>query len=122
MADRRIGGRVSIQVNGETYLAKGSWTYNLGVGKKEAVVGADSVHGYKEMPQVPFIAGTITDQLGLDVKALRETVDATITLSLANGKVISLFEAWESSDGEGSSEEGELDVRFEGITAREIVA
>lgn len=120
MADRRIGGRISIQVDGETYLAKGSWTYNLGVDKKEGIVGADSIHGYKSMPQIPFIAGTITDQPGLDVAALRATVDATITLSLANGKVVSLFEAWEASDGEGSTEEGELDVRFEGITAREI--
>lgn len=122
MADRRIGGRISVQINGETYLAKGGWTYNLGLDKRETILGADRPHGYKAMPQVPFIEGTITDQPGLDLTALRSTVDATVTLTLANGKVIALFEAWEASDGNGTTEEGELDVRFEGMSAREITA
>lgn len=122
MANRRIGGTIFVKVDGQQLQAKGSWTYNLGEAKKEMIVGADSVHGFKEMPQVPFIEGQITDSDQVDMAALRRTRDATVVLSLANGKVISLEEAVESSDGNVTTEEGEAEVRFEGFRATEIGA
>ena len=39
---RRVGGIISIKVNGEVYNAKGNFTYNLGRPMKEAVVGHGS--------------------------------------------------------------------------------
>jgi hypothetical protein len=118
--ERRVGGIIFLKSDGELFDAKGEFTYNLGVPKKEGVVGADTVHGYKETPQLPFIEGAITDRKDLDSEKLRKIKDATVTLELANGKVIVIREAWEASDGTGSSEEGELEVRFEGIRGEEI--
>jgi hypothetical protein len=119
MPNRRVGGIIAFKVNGQIFQAKGPFTYNIGVPKKEAVIGADGIHGFKEVPIVPFIEGTVTDDDETDLQALRETRDATVVLELANGKVISVFEAFEASDGDGSSEEGELQVRFEGIRGQE---
>jgi hypothetical protein len=116
----RIGGMISLKIDGESYDAKGNFTYSLGIPKKEMVVGADRIHGYKEVPTVPYIEGEITDNAEISMEALRATTDATITLELGNGKLISLRNAIEASDGVGNTEEGNQSVRFEGLSAEEI--
>lgn len=116
----RVGGIIELKINGQQFSAKGSFTYNLGRPKKEAVIGADNVHGYKEIPQVAFIEGEITDNANLNMEALVNTKDATIYLRLANDKLIALREAWFAAEGTGNTEEGNIGVRFEGISAEEI--
>jgi hypothetical protein len=119
---KRMGGLIFIAVNGEGLQAKGSFTYNIGAPKREAIVGSDKVHGYKELPQVPYIEGEITDHSSLQLSTLFATKDATVTLQLANGKTFVLEQAWYAGDGEASTEEGAIGVRFEGIRGREIAA
>lgn len=117
---KRIGGIIFVKANGTQYRAKGSWTYNLGKLKREGIAGADGVHGYKAMPQVPFIEGTITDDSEISLETLLDLDDATITLELANGKVISLSQAWFAGEGNVTTEEGEIEARFEGMECDEI--
>jgi hypothetical protein len=120
MADQRRGGIIQLQLNGELQDAKGNFTYNLGRPKREAIVGADGIHGYKETPQVAFVEGEITDRGNLDLDKLVTMKDATVTLELANGKVVVLRDAWYASEGTGNTEEGNVAVRFEGKSAEEI--
>lgn len=120
MADQRRAGTIQLKVNGEIHDAKGSFSYNLGRPKREALLGSDSVHGYKEMPQVPFIEGAITDRGSLDVAALASGTDLTVTLELANGKVVVLSEAWFAGEGTATTEEAEISVRWEGKEAEEV--
>ncbi len=116
----RIGGMISLKVDGDMYFAKGNFTYNIGKGRKEGVVGSDRVHGYKETPQIPFVEGEITDRQELSLEKLLGIESSTITLELANGKVITLREAWYASEGTGNTEEGNIACRFEGTSAEEI--
>jgi hypothetical protein len=116
----RIGGIIEVKINGELYSAKGSWTYNLGRAKREAVVGSDAVHGYKEMPQAPKLEGAITDRNELDLSSLLLVKDATITLSLANGKVIVFRNSFFDGDGNVTTEEGEIEVSFSAMSAEEV--
>jgi len=116
----RIGGKILVKANGLQYRAKGSWTYNLGKDKKESVVGMDGFHGFKVTPQVAFIEGTITDSADLSLETLLDLEDATIILELANGKIISLSGASFANDGNVTTEEGEIEARFEGERAEEI--
>lgn len=109
----RVAGIILFKVNGDLHRAKGDFTYNLGIPKREAVVGSDGVHGFKDVPQVALIEGEITDSLGLDLAALAVAQDATVTLELANGKVISLRDSWFAGDGTGNTGEGNIAVRFE---------
>lgn len=120
MSQHRRGGIIFLKINGEIYDAKGAFTYNHGSVKREAIVGSDAVHGYKELPQAPFIEGEITDRGTLDVEGLKATVDATVTLELANGKVFVLREAWYAAEGDVQTEEGNIAVRFEGLSGEEI--
>lgn len=120
MADQRRAGLIQLKTNGEIQDAKGNFTYNLGAPKREAIIGSDGVHGFKEMPQVASIEGAITDRGTLALEDLVKGRDLTITLTLSNGKMISLRNAWFAGDGNASTEESEIEVRWEGASAREI--
>lgn len=119
MSQRRAG-ILFLKVNGNSFDAKGNFSYNLGKEKRETIVGADRIHGYKSMIQPAFIEGEITDSATLNLEELVLIDDATITLELANGKVIVLRNAWFAGEGTGQSEEGNIAVRFEGASAEEI--
>jgi hypothetical protein len=119
MSNRRAG-IIEVKVNGILHDAKGNFTYNLGKPKREAIVGADSVHGFKETPQVAFVEGELTDASTFDLKTLVEQTDVTVTLNLNNGKVIEFRQAWYAADGNVQTEEGNIQVRFEAKDAEEI--
>lgn len=118
--EQRRGGIIFVKVNGTQYRAKGSYTYNLGQPKRDAIVGSTAVDGYKEVPQIPFIEGEITDDPTVDLQALVTAENATITLELANGKVITLRDAWFAGEGTGNTDEGNIGVRYEGLSADEV--
>lgn len=120
MPNRRVGGVIFLKVNGELFQAKGEFTYNINPFKRESVVGPADIHGFKEEAQVQFIEGAITDSDELDLEGFQAIRDATVMLELANGKVIQLREAFYAADGDVTSSEGEIQVRFEGISGREI--
>jgi len=119
MSNRRAGV-CYFKIDGKQYDVKGGFTYGLGTAKKESIVGHDGVHGYKALPQAPFIEGEITDHYDLDLQELLDFDGVTITLELANGKTIMLRDAWCVSEGQGSSEEANISLRFEGLSAEEI--
>ena len=120
MANRRVGGIIFLKLNGTLLQAKGEFTYNLGVNKREAVIGSDTIHGFKEEPQPSQIEGAITDSDELDVQTILETRDATVTLQLANGKSVVMREAFYAGDGNVTSSEGEIEFMMQGISAEEI--
>lgn len=122
MADNRRGGTIEVAVDGNVYDAKGAFTYNLGRPKREGIVGSDRVHGYKETPQLAFLEGIITDRGTLNLDDLLNLEDATVTLKLINGKTIAFREAWYAADGDVTTEEGEVQVRFEAVSAEEIAS
>lgn len=116
---QRKGGIIFFKIDGVQLQAKGSFTYSLGKENRTAIVGADGVHGYKALPIAPFIEGEITDSADIDDDTIANVKDATVTLELANGKVIMLRNAWSvNPDGySGQTEEGNIGVRFEGLSA-----
>jgi len=115
-----VGGLIEVYLNGQRLRAKGNFTYNLGRPMREAVVGADAVHGYKEVPQVAFLEGATTDRGDLDLEQLVGARDLTVTLVLPNGKTIGFFQAWFAGPGNATTEEGEVAVRFEAERAEVI--
>lgn len=119
MSNKRAGV-LFLKVDGQIHDAKGNYTYNLGGEKRDAILGADQVHGFKTAVQVPFIEGELTDKAEFDVQKLLDIEDATITLELANGKTVVLKEAWYAGEGNIQTEEGNIQLRFEGKSATEI--
>src|SRR4051812_3345805 len=120
MSNQRISGMLQFALDGVLYQASGDWTYNLGLPKRESVRGSDSVAGYKEEPQVPFIEGEVIDNAALDTKALLSATGVTAYLTLGNGKVIALRDGVQVGEGTGNATEGKIPVRFEGTSCEEI--
>lgn len=118
---KRISGIINLKVDGEMYSAKGDFTYNLGLPKREPIIGSDGqVHGYKEVPQEAFIEGAITDNPDLDLEKFLSITEATASLDLANGKTIVIREAFNASEGKVGTSEGEIETKFVGAKGEEI--
>lgn len=113
-------GFIRAVVDGNAIRAKGDYTYNLGHPKAEAVLGTLDVAGKKTTPQVPYIEGAITDSAALDLAAFLSIEGATVFLELANGKSVVLRDAFYAGDGEVSTAESEIKVRFEGSSCEEV--
>lgn len=117
----RVGGLLFVKVNGVQYRAKATnFEYNLGIAKKEAVVGIDGFHGYKELPITAYIQGAITDEQDLDVRNFAELTGVTVTAELANGKVVTFKNAHQAADLDQGTEEGEIPFRFEAAFGEEV--
>lgn len=116
----RVGGLISVEANGTTLRAKGNWTIFGLADKREGVYGADTFHGYKEMPQARGVEGTITDSADLNLTEFFNITNGTVRVQLANGKSYSVFEAFYVGDAGLETEEGEVKVRFEGARVEEV--
>lgn len=111
--NNRRAGRIYLKIDGALHDAKGSFSYNLGRDKRDAIVGADGIHGYKETPQIAFIEGAVTDRGDMDLEAMAMQDNVTVTLELVNGKTIVLANAWFAGEGTVTTEEAEITVRWE---------
>lgn len=115
-------GTIFVKADGEMYEAVGEFKFGLGKPTREGLVGPDKVHGFKEMPTIPFIEGEFRDGKNVSLDKIAAIKSATITLELANGKVYSFKEAWSCNpDGLGmGTEEGNIAVRFEAMSGQEV--
>lgn len=117
----RFSGKIIVKADGVVYRAGGAFSYNLGHDKRETIMGPDGSSVVKLTPQVPFIEGEVFDYNTFDITAVLDAQDVVVTLELANGKVISLAEAYFAGEGTVSTEESKLPVRWEsGVKAEEI--
>lgn len=116
----RVGGIVNLRRNGTLLRVKANVQIQGLTNKKEGVLGQDTVHGYKEIPQIPAFDTEITDALDTDLAELFSGTADTITCEVANGKVYALRDAWFAGEGTINSEEGNVTVRWEGLSVEEI--
>lgn len=123
MSAQRRGGIIQVQVQGIVQDAKGEFSYNLGHPKRTSIKGSSGrIQGFTEEAQPAFIEGALTDRGTLDLGALVDAEDVTVTLILAVGKTIVLRDAFYCADGTGKSNEGEVELRFEAPQGEEIPA
>lgn len=112
-----VAGLIELYVGEQLVNAKGNFTYSLGGVTREGVAGADRTHGYTEKVAIPFLEGKLTDRIDFDVAALRALTDTTVQLK--RGKTIIFRNAWFAGDAEQTTEDGEISVRFEALSAEE---
>ncbi len=120
MAEKRVGGIAYVKVDGAQYPLRGNFTVSPDAFTRTGVAGQDRVHGYTEMPQVPFISGDITLTPDVSIETLRAMVNVTVTAELANGKTYVLREAWTADAHELNTAEGQTGVKWEGVSCKEF--
>ncbi|WP_066651749.1 MULTISPECIES: phage tail tube protein [Sphingomonas] len=113
--DNRLAGFLSLTIDGRSYAVAGEGAYRLSANKRETLTGQDGVHGYSEMPQPGKIGWKGRDGGSTLIKAINEATDATLVMSLANGKVIVGRNMWRAGDPiEVNTEDATFAVEFEG--------
>lgn len=122
MASQRIAGIITVTANNGQLVASGEWTYGLGGTKRTTKVSANAVIGFTGEVKIPFIEGTVTDQSDFDFAAFCASENVTVQLALYNGKNITLKGANYVSDGVANAMTGDLEARFEGVSAQEVTA
>jgi hypothetical protein len=111
-------GTATLTIDGVPYdITKTSYFAN--VVKRETLKGQNAIHGFKEMPEAPYISGTIRDAANLSVVAINAMRSVTVTLQLANGKTVSGDTMWSTDVEAVETEEGTFEVKFEGFTVEE---
>lgn len=121
MADttNRLAGVAYLSIDGVAYMLAGDGKYKVSRVERESLVGQDRVHGYSEKPSPGFIAGTLRDASGLSVASINAMTNSTVILELANGKTIIGRNMWSAETQEVNTQEGTLEVRFEGFSVEE---
>ena len=114
-----VFGVVSVRVNGSALSITGEWTYDIGGLSRETVMGAERPVGVKVMPTTPYIEGEIFDLPEIPISDIKGIQDATITLALRNGKIITLRGASQVGELPVNGAEGKMSLRLEGIEGQE---
>lgn len=118
----RIGGTLSIRVDGAQYEARGNFQVTPSTVKRTGVAGQDFVHGYIEEPIVPSIKGDISIGNGLSFTTLEAITNSTIQCALANGVTYVLTEGWTTAAFMIDAHDGKAEVTFEGKSCQELNA
>jgi hypothetical protein len=123
MASQRIAGTCYLTIGAIQYSIRGSFTWMGSQTKREGIASQDlSIPGYKESPLVPYIEGEINDLGQLSVVTLSTLDDTTITLETANGKTITLMDAWCCGELVVETEDGKYKAKFEGVDLDETTS
>jgi hypothetical protein len=77
------------------------------------------VHGYQELPRVPFIEGDISTMPGLLLNELAQQANITVVAQLANGMQYSLNNAVCKGAFDNNTRDGQVRVRWEGVSCQE---
>jgi len=115
-----VAGTAFFKVNGNQLPLRGNFTVSSSPIERTMLAGQDYIHGYQELPRVPWIEGDVTTTQELSLEVLDAMVDVTVTAELINGKVYVLKEAACKSAFENNTREGQIRVRFEGTSCEEI--
>ena len=117
---QRIAGTAYCKVNGDMLPLRGNFTVSPSAVERTFLAGQDYVHGYQELPRVPYIEGDISSTPDVSMEVLEAQVEVTVTAELANGKTYVLKEAGCKAALENNTREGQFRVKWEGTTCEEI--
>lgn len=117
---QRIAGTAYLKVNGALYPLRGNFTISPSALERAMLAGQDYIHGFSELPRVPFISGDVSLVRELSMDDVENIVDATVTAELANDKTYVLREACCTSALELNARDGQVRVTFQGVSCDEL--
>lgn len=117
---QRFAGVAFISVDGTQYALRGNLTVSPSPFERTMIAGQDGVHGYQELPRVPYIEADVSAIPGLSLEDLMLQTDSTVIAQLANGFEYVLHNAVVKGGFEENTRDGQLRVRWEGLNCEEI--
>jgi hypothetical protein len=117
---QRFAGIAFVMVDGYQLPLRGNFTVSPSPTERTMIAGQDGVHGYQELPRVPYIEGDISLTAEINLEDLDAQTDVTVVAQLANQKQYTLAGATCKSALEGNTRDGQARVRWEGLWCEEI--
>ena len=117
---QRIAGTAFLTVDGTQLSLRGNFTVSSSPIERTMIAGQDGVHGYQELPRVPYIEGDLSTVPGLLFETLEAQTDVTVIAQLANGMQYSLTGGTCKAGLENNTRDGQVRVRWEGLACQEI--
>ncbi|HEY2242749.1 MAG TPA: phage tail tube protein [Xanthobacteraceae bacterium] len=117
---QRFAGIAFLTVDGTQLSLRGNFTVSPSPVERTMIAGQDGVHGYQELPRVPFIEGDLSAIPGLLLDDLIAQTDVTVIAQLANGMQYTLTGGTCKGGFEENTRDGQLRVRWEGLACQEI--
>jgi hypothetical protein len=115
-----IAGTAFVFTNGSPIALRGNLTVSPSRVERTGLAGQDRVHGYQELPTVPFMEFDVSLDPTINWEDIELIVDATIQADLINGKSYILRNAWKAGRIEMNTRDGFSRVRFEGMNCSEM--
>lgn len=115
----RKAGIASLSINGVAYDVVSDAAYFANFVKRETLIGQSGIQGYSEMPQAGYISATIRDNGGLTAGYFNTLTNATLVLTLANGKLVYGDSMWNTEADEVKTQEATFMIKFEGASVIE---
>ena len=109
-----IAGVAQVTVDGTTYQLEGDLKYSPSTVKREALLGMDGFHGWKETPVTGSITMSLRDAGNLAVGDFNKIRNSTVVLQLANGKIVVGRNMGTVDALEVDSADAKFEVKFEG--------
>lgn len=116
----RFAGVAFVKVDGQTIPLRGNLTVSPNVLERNMIAGQDSVHGYQELPRVPYIQLDMSTLPDVSIEDLEAQVGVTVVAQLANGRQYSLNDACCRGGIEINARDGQATIRWDGQTCEEM--
>ena len=116
----RFAGIAFLMVDGNQLPLRGNFTVSPSSVERTMIAGQDGVHGYQELPRVPYIEGDISLTPEVNLEDIEQQTDVTVIAQLANQKQYTLSSATCKAALEGNTRDGQARVRWEGVFCEEI--
>src|SRR6516165_894504 len=113
---QRIAGIAFLTVDGNQLALRGNFTVSPSAVERAMIAGQDGVHGYQELPRVPWIEGDLSTVPGLSLETLEAETNVTVVAQLANQTQYTLTGATCKAGFEANTRDGQVRVRWEGVT------
>lgn len=117
---QRFAGVAFLMVDGNQLALRGNFTVSPSAVERTMIAGQDGVHGYQELPRVPYIEGDISLLQSLSLEDLERQVDVTVVAQLANNIQYSLANATCKAAFDANTRDGQTRVRWEGLWCDEV--
>jgi hypothetical protein len=117
---QRIAGIAFLTVAGTQLALRGNFTVSPSPVERTMLAGQDGVHGYQELPRVPYIEGDLSTMPGFYLEDLIAEVNVTVVAQLANNMQYTLTGGTCKGGFENNTRDGQVRVRWEGVTCQEV--
>ena len=117
---QRFAGIAFVFVDGDQYPLRGNFTVSPSGVERTMIAGQDGVHGYQELPRVPYIEADLSTMPGFYLEDLLDETDVTVVAQLANNMQYTLTGATCKGGFENNTRDGQVRVRWEGVTCEEV--